>query len=822
MDKTINKYNSSLIYLYLVLAVITFIAFAPVIHNEFISFDDGEYIVENSHITSGLTLGNIVWAFTNGHLGNYYPLTLMSHMLDCDIYRLNPGGHHLTNLIFHICNALLLCLVLSRMTGNLWPSAFVAALFAIHPLHVESVVWASERKDMLSTFFGMLTLLVYIRYVERPAIGRYLSTLAVFALGILSKPMLVTLPFILLLLDYWPLNRLRYTPAACDINQPEQKATHCRWFIWGRLILEKIPFFALSAVQSFVTFMVHRQIGLLQPLSTYPLNWRIENALVSYIIYIRKMFWPVNLAIFYPLPKGNLPLWQIIGAVLVLILITSLAVWKLRQHPYIAVGWLWFLGTFVPVIGVVQIGIHTQSDRYTYIPYTGLFIIIAWGISDLFARLRYRKVILSLSAAVLLSALGVKTYLQAGYWHDNITLYKHATEAVKNNWWVHRFMGNAFAEQNKFDQAIVQLKEALRIDPENAMVQNDLAAAFLNKGQVDEAIRLYQKLLPLLSDNLDPNAAAQISTQGRMGVIAELYTDANINFGIALLRQGNIDEAIKHFKEALRITPDCVKAHKNLGDIFFQKDQLDEAAKHYMAVLKARPDFISEYKNLANAALQSGKLQEASRIYQMIVQLAQNDLEAYTFLGIALAQQGNLDEAVRCFNKVISIEPGSAEGYVNLGNALNLQGKPDKAIDYLTKAAQLNPNLIQAHYNLAQILIEQRRAGEAVTHLEKVIELDPSLFIPISQLASILAENKNASYYNPQRAIQLAERACKLTDYKQPEFLDILALAYAADGKYPLATETAKKALDLAQSQGQEQLKNRIQEHLHSYETKQP
>lgn len=820
MDSTTNKYHYLLIYL--VLAIITFIAFTPVIHSEFISFDDNEYIFENSHVTSGLTLGNIIWAFTNDHLGNYYPLTLMSHMLDCDIYGLNPGGHHFTNLIFHICNALLLCLVLSRMTRNLWPSVFVAALFAIHPLHVESVAWASERKDVLSTFFWMLTVLAYIRYVERPAIGRYLATLAVFVLGILSKPMLVTLPFILLLLDYWPLNRLRNTQVACDINQPIQRVTHCRWSIGGRLILEKIPFFALSAVQSFITFMVHRQIGLLQPLSTYPLKWRIENVLVSYIIYIRKMFWPVKLAIFYPLPKGNVPLWQIIGAVLVLVLITSLAVWKLRQRPYIAVGLLWFFGTLVPVIGIVQFGIHTQADRYTYVPYTGLFIIIAWVISDLFARLRYRKVLLSLSSAILLSALGVKTYLQAGYWHDNITLYKHATKVVKNNWWAHRFLGNAFVEQNKLDQAIIQFKEALRIDPENAMVQNELAKAFLNKGQADEAVRLYQKLLPQLPDNLNPNAAAEIDTQGRMLVIVELYTDANVNFGIALFHQGNIDEAIKRFKEALRIDTDCVSAHRYLGGIFLQKGQIDESVRHYTAVLQIKPDSVVDYRNLGNSLLQSGKLEDAIRIYQMIVQLVQNDLEAYTGLGITLAEQGNLDEAVWCFNKVVSIEPGFADGYANLGNALSLQGKTDEAIGYFTKAAQLDPDLIQPQYNLAQILIKQGRAGEAIAPLEKVIELDPNSPMPISQLALILAENKNATYHNPQLAIRLAEQACKLTGYKQPEFLDTLALVYAADGKYQMAIETAKKALDIAQSRGQEQLKNRIQEHLRSYEVKRP
>ena len=830
MGKTTKK--SYIFSIYLVLAIITFTAFEPIIHNEFISFDDGEYILNNSYITSGLTLKNISWAFTHIHSNNYHPVTSLSHMLDCQLYGTNPGGHHFTNLLFHIGNTLLLFSVFNRMTKNLWASAFITALFALHPLHVESVAWASERKDVLSAFFWILTLLAYVCYVEHPAIGRYLSALLMFALGLLSKSMLVTLPFVLLLLDYWPLNRLQNTRSVGDINQPQQKVTHAQLFIGGYLILEKIPFLALSAILSMVTFLVQRHMGLVKMFSHYPLNKRIENAVVSYVVYIEKMFWPANLAIFYPHPQDNIPLWQIIVAASALIIITSLALWKLRQRPYIAVGWLWFFGTLVPVIGIIQVGLQAWADRYTYITYIGLFIIITWGISDFFARLRYRKVILSLSAVILLSVLGVKTYFQIGYWHDNMTLYKHATEVVKDNWWAHSLLATELVEQNKMEDAVIHFKEVLRLNPQNPMAKFVLARILFNKGQMDEAVKLYQKLLPPLPDNSkDSNGLAAFTSllagtgsnsQRNIRILKEIYTEANFNLGAALAQQGNFDEAVRRFTEVLQINPDLVMAHRYLGNIFLEKGNIDEAVRHYTVVLQTEPNSAAEYKNLGYTLLQSGRLEESVKIYQMLANLLQNDWNAYTGLGIALSQQGKLDEAISCFNKAVSIEPNSAEGYANLGNALSFQGKANEAIDCFNKAVQLDPNSTQARYNLARILIEQGEAGKAITHLEKVIELKPDWPEPASQLASILVKDINAPYYSLQRAIQLAEQACKLTDYKQPELLGILASVYAADGKYPQAVETAKKALDLAQSAGQEQLKNEIERHLRLYEVKRP
>ncbi|MGD0784401.1 MAG: tetratricopeptide repeat protein [Sedimentisphaerales bacterium] len=540
MYKTTNKYHIHLIYI--LLTIVTFIAFEPIMSNGFISFDDDAYIYHNSNITTGLTGKNIGWAFTNIHANNYHPLTSLSHMLDCQFFKLDAGAHHSINLLLHIANTLLLFTVLSRMTKRAWASAFVAALFALHPLHVESVAWASERKDVLSTFFLMLTLLAYAGYVKRPGAGRYLLTLVLFVLGLLSKQMLVTVPFILLLLDYWPLERFKKTKLSS-------------------LILEKIPFLVLSAALGIVTVIIQHKMGLLKTFSNYPFQWRIENAIVSYIIYIEKMFWPVNLAIFYPHPKGDITFWQVAGSLLILLFITFLAIWKIRRWPYVAVGWLWFLVTLVPVIGIVQVGLQGWADRYTYVPYIGLFII-AWVACDLPAGVQYQKTIFSLSACIILLSLGAKTFIQTLYWQNNIMLYSHAAEVVENNWWAYNFMGKALASQDEFNEAIVLFEKSLAIYPQNITVNYEMGKAFLGAGDANDAVKLYQQMLGPLPDN--PNEPVKVDDNP---VLKDLYVNANINLAIGLSRQGNLKESARRFEEALRVAPDAEAARKGLEDL---------------------------------------------------------------------------------------------------------------------------------------------------------------------------------------------------------------------------------------------------------------
>ncbi len=380
-----------LICLFLVLATLT--VYWQVGNYEFVNFDDDKYIIENFHVQKGLTRDSVIWAFTATHVSNWHPLTWLSHMLDFQLYGLNPSGHHLTNVFFHLVNTLLLFLVLKLMTGALWRSGLVAALFAVHPLHVESVVWVAERKDVLSTLFWMLTLWAYLGYTKRPGVKRYLVILLAFALGLMAKPMLVTLPFVLLLLDYWPLKRIELGQSAIGLPAASQPSTiankpGAQAF---RLLLEKTPMFVLAAVSSVVTFIVQKSGGAVGALETYPFKIRMANALLSYVIYLKKMIWPQNLAVFYPHPGQSLPMWQAAGAGLLLVVVSIAVIRAGRRYPYLPVGWLWYVGTLVPVIGLVQVGDQAMADRYTYVSLIGLFIVVAWGVPDVARSWRYGK-----------------------------------------------------------------------------------------------------------------------------------------------------------------------------------------------------------------------------------------------------------------------------------------------------------------------------------------------------------------------------------------------------------------------------------------------
>jgi len=545
-DKIVMEDKYRIYLICIALAIVTFSAYEPILHNSFITFDDDSYIYDNPNIKSGLTAKSIVWAFTNIHANNYHPLTSISHMLDCQIFRLHTGGHHLVNLVFHLTNTALLFFVLYRMTNRIWPSAFVAALFALHPMHVESVAWASERKDVLCAFFGLLTMWAYWRYTQQGGKGKYILTLAMFILGLMSKPMLVTLPCVLLLLDYWPLERFRSVKLK-------------------KLLIEKLPFFLLTGVWSVVTFYVQRSVGLVKDTVHYPLGWRIENAVVSYVTYIGKMFWPFNLSIFYPHPMGTVPLVRTLTAFLLLAVVTILILRKLRSRPYLAVGWFWFIGTLVPVIGLFQVGLQAYADRYTYIPYIGLFIAIVWLLSDL-PKIVSRKILCRTLAGLLLFVLGVKTYIQTMYWQNNYTLYSHAISAVENNWWAYGFLGVAMGKQGEYDGAEENLKKSLELSPDNAAMHYELTKIYLYKSDWKQAIAMYEKLLPPLPDDMN---APRDENRKRFEypMLRNMYINANVNMAIALKNEGRYAEALKRYKEALRVVPDLKEAKQGIEEV---------------------------------------------------------------------------------------------------------------------------------------------------------------------------------------------------------------------------------------------------------------
>lgn len=471
----------------LFLIVATIAVYWQVFNHDFVNYDDDEYVTQNSLVHAGLSREGVVWAFMTFHASNWHPLTWLSHMLDCEIYGLQPGWHHLTNLLFHIGNALLLFILIKRMTGELGHAAFVSALFALHPLHVESVAWIAQRKDVLSTFFWMLTMYNYVRYVERPNLVKYCLVILCFALGLMSKPMLVTLPLVLFLLDFWPLRRFQVQQSTF-LWSGKQRASNTLMTRFLSLTWEKVPLFILSAVSSTVTILAQKSGGALLSLHDIPTHVRIGNALVSYLRYIVKMIWPHHLAFFYPHPNMLLPIWQVIGAGLFLLCISFIVIRVSFRYPYLAVGWFWYLGTLVPVVGLIQVGGQAAADRYTYVPLVGLFMLSSWGGAEIMKSWRYRRIALVTSAAILVVAFAICSWWQVRHLSNSAVLFRHALEVTDHNYLAHNNLGVVLVDQKKYDEAIGHYSKALQIQPGYAEAHNNLGVALAYQGKIDEAI----------------------------------------------------------------------------------------------------------------------------------------------------------------------------------------------------------------------------------------------------------------------------------------------------------------------------------------------
>jgi protein O-mannosyl-transferase len=590
-----------------ILAGLTWLVFGQTLWNDFINYDDPRYVYENTKITGGLTISGIAWAFTHIHSMNWHPLTTISHMLDCQLYGLNAGWHHFTNVLLHTLAAILLFLALQQMTNAVWRSAFVAAVFAIHPLRVESVAWVAERKDVLSGVCFMLTLLAYVYYTRAPSLSRYLAVALVFALGLMSKPMLVTLPFVLLVLDYWPLRRIggRGSGAGRQLLIP---------------VLEKIPLIALSAVSSVVTFLVQKgAVGWTEDL---PILERINNAAVSYVLYIWQMFWPMNLAVFYPHPENRLPLWEIISSLLLLICITTVAITLRKKRPYLITGWLWYLGMLVPVIGLVQVGWQGRADRYTYLPQIGLYIAITWAVADLTSLWRRQRTILSAAAILVIGALSLCAWVQTSYWRDSETLFRHALAVTANNDVAENNLGIVFLRQGKVNEAISLLQTAVDLRPDNSPAHENLAKALLQKGQVADALIHYRKLLELQPDNIEVH---------------------NI-VGTVLIQQGRVGDGVEEWQKVLAVQPDNGNAMSNLAWVFATAPDQSlrdgpkavELAEQALRLAGGRIPIL--FRTLAAAYAESGEFSKAIQTARQGIELANSQGNS----GLATELQGNI------------------------------------------------------------------------------------------------------------------------------------------------------------------------------------
>jgi len=693
----------------LLLAVTTFVVYLPALRNDFVNYDDSDYVTANSHVQTGLTWENIKWAFTTGHASNWHPISWLSHMLDCQLFGQDAAMHHFVGVLFHVANTLLLFLLLRQITGAIWRSVIVAALFALHPLHVESVAWASERKDVLSALFFFLTLMAYGKYVSSVEGGGeekfeirnpksktisktekrkhstdriryialfYIFTVTLFALGLMSKPMLVTVPFVLLLLDFWPLRRVQL-----ETLNLQRSRVLC-------LVLEKIPFVALSAASSVITFKVQQHGGAVS--TTISLGARVANAVVSYVHYILDMFWPSHLSVLYPHP-GTWATLQVAASAALLLIVTATVLFSVRKHPYLPFGWFWFLGMLVPAIGIIQVGIQCRADRYTYLPLVGLFVMLAWGVEELVQRFAVtpddstieplgRSSRAFVTGLCLLCVFGCAaiTSRQIGYWRNSETLFRRAVQVTQKNYLAYNNLGFYLSNRGEVAEAMENYRKALGIKPDYEDAFNNLGYAFANQKKYPEAIAEYEAAL-----RIRPN-----------------HAEVHNNLGNALADVGRVDEAIAHYMITLQQKPEHADAHNNLGVALSMKGRYAEAIDNFHAALRYKPRDASAHSNLGNAYAIQGKFDLAIPEYEEAIRLNPKDSQAHNNLANCLASQAKLDEAILHYNTALALKPNDPELHYNLGMAFVRQGKRQEALTHLSEAVRLKPDYVQAQTQL--------------------------------------------------------------------------------------------------------------------------
>ena len=663
------------------LAALTFAVFGQALTHEFIDYDDNDYVFENPVVRQGFTPDGLVWAFRGIHAHNWHPLTWLSHELDCQLYGLHPGGHHLTSVLLHTATVIVLFLVLRQMTGAVWRCAFVAAVFAIHPLRVESVAWVAERKDVLSGLFFVLTIAAYVRYARRPGSRLdYAWVMALFALGLMCKPMLVTLPVVLLLLDYWPLRRT---------ESPR------------KLVMEKLPLLALSLAAGIATLWA--QHGAIQTAGSFSLPTRLANAMVTCLVYLGQMVYPVGLAAFYPYPSDGLPVWEVALGGMLLAGISWLAFAQRRKRPWLLVGWGWYLVVLLPVLGIIQVGVQAHADRYTYLSQIGIYVGISW----LVAEWRINRLLLAGLMAGVVGVLTICARNQAAYWKNGETLWTHALACTTRNDVAHFGLGNVLLQKERWDDAIAQFQQALQIRPDIAETHYDLGVSLAGEGKDDAAMSEYRRALEIKPD----------------------YAEAFYNLGVCLQKQGQLDQAISQYQKSAEFKPDSAGTHNNLGVALVQEGRTDEAIEHFQKAVQVAPNNTDSLINLGTALLGKGKVDEAAALFQKALEIDANSADAHYGLGNVFMQKRKTAEAIAQFQMSLQVKPANPEVQNNLAWLLATCSPASlrngyKAVDLARQASALtggkNPIIL---HTLAAALAETGQFADAVQMIQKAIEL---------------------------------------------------------------------------------------------------
>jgi protein O-mannosyl-transferase len=668
----------------LVLCILTISAYWPVKNYPFINYDDGDSVHANSKITSGLSIQNILWAFSLSKTETYWlPLARISHMMDVQLFGVDPHMHHMSNLFFHTLNTLLLFLVFFLMTGELWKCFFLATLFALHPINIESVAWIAERKNLLFTTFWMITMLAYVFYARRPSLSRYLLVLFALFWGLMTKPYIAVLPCALLLMDYWPLKRIKWTDNTNTDNHgisapntifPKASPT--------KLILEKTPLFLLSYAIIRISMLTLQRNSQVIDTAIRPLLIRIENAVVSYVVYLYKMIWPVDLAIFYPFPD-SIPAWKTFGAIIFLIAATFYFLLQSRTRPYLIIGWFWFLGVFLPVIGLVQVGKWSAiADRHAYVPLIGIFMALNWGISELVSKWHYKKEILSISAACVIILLFWGTRTQLAYWSDTYTLFKRALAVTENNYLAYTLVGEELIYKGDYKTSEQYFLSSLSIKPDFPEAKKGLGDLAVQNKDYDKALEYYHQALLLLPFDVET-----------ICIIGDL-----------LLKIGKPDEAIDYYSEALAVKPWLPEIYNKRGVAFFKKQAFEQARENFDTAIRLNPKFGEAYYNLGLVALKQGRTNDALTHYKMAILINPDYTDAHKSLADALFSAGDLEQAFHHYSKALQINPNDATTHYNIGVILFQQQQIKAADDHFQKALQIDPS-----YEKAKIALKMTR-----------------------------------------------------------------------------------------------------------------